>query len=99
MRDRRIDGDDEIEIADVRRGIGKVPDRCGQIAHREGRRQGHHRPDGRHQDQVSQPIGVAQGDPSADPRFIFTGAPKTFSNDPGELSRWKVQLGLRYFFN
>jgi len=46
------------------------------------------------------PIKVAPGgDPSADPRFIFTGAPKTFSNDPGELSRWNMQFGLRYFFN
>jgi len=46
------------------------------------------------------PIGVAPGNASADPKFIFGGAPKsTFSNDPGDLSRWKVQLGLRYFFN
>jgi len=46
------------------------------------------------------PIGVVPGTATVDPKFIFSGAPKsTFSNDPGDLSRWKVQLGLRYFFN
>jgi hypothetical protein len=49
---------------------------------------------------ATSPIKVAPGDPTADPRFIFTGAPSsTFTKDPGDLSRWKIQLGLRYFFN
>ena len=49
---------------------------------------------------ATSPISVAPGNPSADPRFIFTGgATSTFIKDPGPLSRWSAQLGLRYFFN
>ena len=33
------------------------------------------------------------------PVLNFTGPDKTFIDDPDILSRWRVQLGLRYFFN
>ena len=32
------------------------------------------------------------------PQFIFTGPDKTFIDDPGLFSRWRTQVGLRYFF-
>jgi hypothetical protein len=33
------------------------------------------------------------------PVFNFTGPSQTFIDDPGLLSRWRMQLGLRYLFN
>jgi hypothetical protein len=33
------------------------------------------------------------------PVFNFTGPATTFVDDPGLLSRWRAQLGLRYLFN
>jgi hypothetical protein len=33
------------------------------------------------------------------PVFNFTGPSQTFVDDPGLLSRWRAQLGLRYLFN
>lgn len=33
------------------------------------------------------------------PVFNFTGPATTFVNDPGLLSRWQMQLGLRYLLN
>lgn len=33
------------------------------------------------------------------PVLNFTGPSATFIDDPGLLSRWRAQLGLRYFFN
>jgi hypothetical protein len=32
------------------------------------------------------------------PVFNFTGPAKTFIDDPDVLSRWRAQLGLRYYF-
>ena len=37
--------------------------------------------------------------PDGAPIFKFTGPSETFINDPGILSRWQIQVGLRYFFN
>jgi len=31
--------------------------------------------------------------------FNFTGPATTFVDDPGLLSRWRAQIGLRYLFN
>jgi hypothetical protein len=31
--------------------------------------------------------------------FTFTGPKATYIDDPGLYSRWRMQLGLRYFFN
>jgi len=33
------------------------------------------------------------------PVFSFTGPPSTFIDDPSLLSRWQIQLGLRYLLN
>ena len=33
------------------------------------------------------------------PIFNFTGPAVTFIDDPNTLSRWRAQLGLRYFFD
>ncbi|MBI2403034.1 MAG: TonB-dependent receptor [Gemmatimonadetes bacterium] len=33
------------------------------------------------------------------PIFNFTGPAQTFVDDPGLLSRWRAQIGLRYLFN
>ncbi|NUM81311.1 TonB-dependent receptor [bacterium] len=33
------------------------------------------------------------------PVFQFVGPSKTYINDPSILSRWRVQLGIRYLFN
>jgi carboxypeptidase family protein len=33
------------------------------------------------------------------PRFNFTGPNETFIDDPSLLSRWRVQIGLRYLLN
>jgi len=33
------------------------------------------------------------------PVFNFSGATSTFIDDPDILSRWRAQVGLRYFFN
>jgi len=31
--------------------------------------------------------------------FNFTGPATTFIDDPSLLSRWRMQIGLRYIFN
>lgn len=33
------------------------------------------------------------------PVFNFVGPQKTFVDDPSQLSRWRIQVGLRYLFN
>ena len=35
---------------------------------------------------------------AGEPVFIFTGPSETFIDDPGLFSRWRAQVGLRYFF-
>ena len=37
-------------------------------------------------------------DANPEPNFNFTGPSETFIDDPGEYSRWRIQIGLRYFF-
>jgi hypothetical protein len=34
-----------------------------------------------------------------EPMFNFTGPDETYIDDPSEYSRWRMQIGLRYFFN
>ncbi len=43
---------------------------------------------------------VAAPDPgtASAPEFVFTGPDETFTADPGILSRWRAQFGVRYFF-
>ncbi|MGH7673888.1 MAG: hypothetical protein ACREMV_01340, partial [Gemmatimonadales bacterium] len=33
------------------------------------------------------------------PHFNFTGPSKTYVDDPGPLSRWRMQIGVRYLLN
>ncbi len=37
--------------------------------------------------------------PTNTPMFNFTGPDETYIDDPSEYSRWRMQLGLRYYFN
>jgi Carboxypeptidase regulatory-like domain/TonB dependent receptor len=42
--------------------------------------------------------GVPQFDANGGPVLNFTGPAETFIDDPSVFSRWRAQLGLRYFF-
>ncbi len=42
--------------------------------------------------------GVPQFDANGGPVLNFTGPSETFIDDPSLFSRWRAQLGLRYFF-
>lgn len=42
--------------------------------------------------------GVPQFDVNGAPVLNFTGPSETFIDDPSVFSRWRAQLGLRYFF-
>jgi hypothetical protein len=42
---------------------------------------------------------VDHAGPSGEPRFLFNGETTTFIDDPSLSSRWRAQVGLRYFFN
>jgi hypothetical protein len=43
--------------------------------------------------------GAPRFDASGAPIFNFTGPSSTYVDDPGLLSRWRAQIGLRYLFN
>jgi hypothetical protein len=38
-------------------------------------------------------------DANGEPVFNFTGPAATFIDDPGLLSGWRAQIGLRYLLN
>jgi len=48
---------------------------------------------------VTDPLDNAVFNAEGAPMFNFTGPAKTFIDDPGLLSRWQAQIGLRYFLN
>jgi hypothetical protein len=48
---------------------------------------------------ATSPLSLVRFDPDGTPVFNFTGPTSTYIDDPGLLSRWRAQLGLRYFFN
>jgi hypothetical protein len=48
---------------------------------------------------ATSPLRVVGSTPSGAPIFNFTGPTSTLIDDPGIASRWRIQLGLRYFFN
>jgi hypothetical protein len=48
---------------------------------------------------ATSPLTLVQFNSSGAPVFNFTGPSSTFIDDPDLLSRWRAQLGLRYFFN
>jgi len=45
------------------------------------------------------PLSLARFDGGGEPVFQFVGPSKTYIDDPGVLSRWRVQFGIRYLFN
>jgi hypothetical protein len=48
---------------------------------------------------ATSPLKLVGSTPSGAPVFNFTGPTSTLIDDPGIASRWRIQLGLRYFFN
>jgi hypothetical protein len=46
---------------------------------------------------ATSPLTLVRFDPDGTPVFNFTGPAKTFIDDPDVLSRWRAQLGLKYF--
>jgi len=38
-------------------------------------------------------------DNGGDPVFSFNGVQQTYISDPGQFSRWRAQMGVRYIFN
>lgn len=48
---------------------------------------------------ATSPLILSHFDAAGEPVFNFTGVRKTHVNDLGLLSRWQMQLGLRYIFN
>lgn len=48
---------------------------------------------------ATKPLSLYGFDGGGEPVFQFVGPAKTFVDDPGPLSRWRMQLGIRYMFN
>jgi len=48
---------------------------------------------------AASPLTLYGFNPSGAPVFRFRGPASTFRDDPDITSRWRIQLGLRYFFN
>jgi hypothetical protein len=48
---------------------------------------------------ATSPLTLTTFDASGAPVFNFTGPSETFIDDPSLLSRWRAQVGLRYFFD
>lgn len=48
---------------------------------------------------ATSPLRLASFNAQGAPVFNFTGPAETFIDDPSLLSRWQIQLGLKYFFN
>jgi hypothetical protein len=46
---------------------------------------------------ATSPLTLVDFDASGAPRFNFTGPAETFIDDPSLPSRWRMQVGLRYF--
>ncbi|MEE9167878.1 MAG: carboxypeptidase regulatory-like domain-containing protein [Candidatus Neomarinimicrobiota bacterium] len=47
---------------------------------------------------ATSPLKLVGWTDGGEPIFDFTGPSETYIDDPGEFSRWRVQLGLRYLF-
>jgi hypothetical protein len=48
---------------------------------------------------ATSPLTLTGFDGSGAPVFNFTGPSQTYIDDPGLLSRWRAQVGLRYYFS
>jgi hypothetical protein len=44
------------------------------------------------------PLLLDSWNADGEPVFSFTGPESTFTDDLGEFSRWRMQLGFRYIF-
>jgi hypothetical protein len=49
--------------------------------------------------QATSPLTLTRFDATGAPVFNFTGPSQTYIDDPGLLSRWRAQIGLRYLLN
>lgn len=47
---------------------------------------------------ATSPLTLVGFDGAGAPQFNFTGPAETFIDDPSVFSRWRAQLGVRYFF-
>jgi carboxypeptidase family protein len=47
---------------------------------------------------ATSPLALVRFDPDGAPVFNFTGPATTFIDDPDLLSRWRAQIGVKYFF-
>jgi hypothetical protein len=47
---------------------------------------------------ATSPLAFLRFDPDGVPVFNFTGPAETFIDDPDLLSRWRAQIGVKYFF-
>ena len=63
-------------------GVRKVAELCGDVA----------------APLVTDATASRSSTPTAARCFNFTGPAETFIDDPSVFSRWRAQLGLRYFF-
>ena len=48
---------------------------------------------------ATRPLQLVRFNNQGAPVFNFVGPDKTFVDDPSQLSRWRIQVGLRYLFN
>ena len=48
---------------------------------------------------ATSPLTLARFTAGGAPVFNFTGPSQTYIDDPGPLSRWRAQVGLRYLLN
>lgn len=48
---------------------------------------------------ATSPLRLVRFDGTGAPVFNYTGPSETFIDDPNVFSRWRAQLGLRYFFD
>jgi hypothetical protein len=48
---------------------------------------------------ATRPLRLVDFDANGEPTFNFTGPAATYIDDPGLLSRWRAQIGLRYLLN
>jgi hypothetical protein len=48
---------------------------------------------------ATSPLTLVRFDANGEPVFNFTGPAATYIDDPGLLSRWRAQIGLRYLLN
>jgi len=48
---------------------------------------------------ATSPLELVDFDDDGEPVFNFVGPTSTFTDDPNVLSRWRIQLGIKYLFN